>query len=99
MARLDLFIAKARQDKLPLVVHETDMVKKGALVSYGSDAQAQGLQAAAKLMAKVLRGAKPSELPIQMPEQLRLAVNLRTAREIGLTIPLSVMERVDDIVE
>ena len=98
VARIDLLIAKARQDKLPLVVHETDIVKKGALVSYGSDMRAQGLQAA-KLVAKVLRGAKPSELPIQMPEQLRLVVNLRTAREIGLTIPITVMERVDDIVE
>jgi ABC-type uncharacterized transport system substrate-binding protein len=98
VAHIDLLIAKARQDKLPLVVHEADMVKQGALLSYGSDARAQGLQAA-KLVAKVLRGAKPSDLPIQMPEQLRLVLNLRTAREIGLTIPLSVMERVDDIVE
>jgi putative ABC transport system substrate-binding protein len=91
VGRIDLLIAKARQDKLPLVVHETDMVKKGALVSSGSDARAAGLQGA-KLVAKVLRGAKPSELPIQMPEQLRLLINLRTAREIDLTIPLTVME-------
>jgi len=98
VAQIDLLVAKSRQDKLPLVVHDTDMVKKGALVSYGSDARAAGLQAA-KLVAKVLRGTKPSELSIQMPEHLRLVINLRTAREIGLTIPLSVMERVDDIVE
>lgn len=98
VAHIDLLIAKARQDKLPLMVHDTDMVKKGALVSYGSDARGQGLQAA-KLAAQVLRGAKPSELPIRMPEQLRLVINLRTARELGLTIPLSMMERVDDIVE
>jgi putative ABC transport system substrate-binding protein len=98
VAQIDLLIAKARQDRLPLVVHDTDMVKKGALVSYGSDARGQGLQSP-KLVAKVLRGAKPSELPIQMPEELRLVLNLRTAREIGLTIPLAVMERVDDLVE
>jgi ABC-type uncharacterized transport system substrate-binding protein len=95
---IDPLIAKSLQDKLPLIVHDNDMVKKGALVSYGSDARGAGLQAA-QLVAKVLHGAKPSELPIQMPQQLRLVLNLRTAREIGLTIPLSVMERVDDIVE
>jgi putative ABC transport system substrate-binding protein len=98
VAYIDLLVAKARQDKIPLMVHETDLVKKGSLVSYGADSRTQGLQAA-KLVAKVLRGARPVELPIQMPDQLHLVINLRTAREIGLNIPLSVLERADNIVE
>ena len=95
---IDLLITKAREDKLPMVVHENSMVGKGALVSYGSDARLTGIQAS-KLMAQVLHGTKPADLPIQMPEQLHLAINLTTAKAIGLTIPRTVLERVDQLVE
>jgi putative ABC transport system substrate-binding protein len=97
-ANIDLLIAKAREDKLPMVLHESAMVERGALVSYGSDARLTGIQAA-ELMAMILQGAKPSDLAIQMPEQLHLAVNLTTARAIGLKIPRNLLERVDQLVE
>jgi len=54
---------------------------------------------AAKLVAKILKGAKPSEMPIQTPEQLPLAINLATAKAIGLDIPPGVLERAEHVVE
>jgi putative ABC transport system substrate-binding protein len=97
-ANIDLLIRKGKQDRIPLVVTETSMVERGALVSYGAEFRLLGIQAA-KLVAKILKGAKPSDTPIQTPEQLPLAINLTTARVIGLNIPPSVLERADRVVE
>ena len=74
------------------------MVNKGALVSYGADFRLQGRQAA-RLVAKILKGANPTDMPVQTPDKLILAVNLTTAKAIGLGFPLSVLERADRIVE
>jgi putative ABC transport system substrate-binding protein len=93
-----LLIHKAKADKVPLAVTEQPMVEQGALVSYGADLRLLGMQAA-KLMAKVMKGAKPSELPIQTPEQLPLAINLTTAKAIGLDIPRNILERTDRFME
>jgi putative ABC transport system substrate-binding protein len=97
-AHIELLIQKATEDKLPLIVHEDSMVKKGALVSYGADFRLQGMQAA-RLAAKILQGTHPADMPIQTPDKLILAVNLTTARAIGLALPLSVLERADRILE
>jgi putative ABC transport system substrate-binding protein len=91
---LDLLIRRAREEKIPLIVHEESMVEKGALVSYGIDFKRVGAQAA-KLAAKILKGAKPSEIPVEIPQELVLTVNITAAREIGLTIPRVVLERAD----
>jgi putative ABC transport system substrate-binding protein len=53
----------------------------------------------AKLVAKILKGAKPSEIPIQTPDKMLLTINLSTAKAIGLGLPLSVLERADRLVE
>jgi putative tryptophan/tyrosine transport system substrate-binding protein len=95
---LDLLIHKAKEDRIPLAVTDYSMVEQGALVSYGADLRLLGMQAA-KLVVKILKGAKPSEMPIQTPEQLLLAINLTTAKAIGLDIPRSVLERTDRFVE
>jgi putative ABC transport system substrate-binding protein len=93
-----LLVHKAEEDRVPLAATDSSMVELGALVSYGSDIRLLGVQAA-KLVAKILTGAKPSELSIQTPEKLILAVNLTTARAIGLAIPRSILERTDRFVE
>jgi putative ABC transport system substrate-binding protein len=95
---IDLLIHKAKEDRIPLAVHEHSMVEQGALVSYGADMRLLGTQAA-KLVAKIVSGAKPAELPIQTPEQMVLTLNLTTAKAIGLTIPPSVLERAERVVE
>ncbi len=81
-ACLDLLVRKAKEDRIPLAVTDLSMVQQGALVSYGPDMRLLGTQAA-KLVAKILKGEKPSEMPIQTPEQLPLAINLSTAKAIG----------------
>jgi putative ABC transport system substrate-binding protein len=97
-AHLDLLIHKAKEDRIPLAVSDTSMVERGALVTYGPDMRLLGMQAA-KLVAKIMKGAKPSEMPVQTPEQLPLAINLTTAKAIGLDIPRSILERTDRFVE
>ena len=95
---LDLLIHKAKEDMLPLAAAEHSMVERGALVSYGAELRQLGRQAA-KLAAKIMQGAKPSEMPIQTPEQLLLTINLTTAKAIGLDIPHSILERTERLVE
>lgn len=89
---IELFIQQAKADRLSLMLSESSTVEQGAQASYGPDFKEIGGQAA-KLVAKVLRGAKPAELAIQAPEKLLLAINLKTAKTIGLTIPSDVLER------
>jgi putative ABC transport system substrate-binding protein len=95
---IDLLIHKAKAERIPLAVTEQPLVEQGALISYGADLRLLGMQAA-KLMAKILKGTKPSEIPIQTPEQLPLAINLTTAKAIGLDIPRNILERADRFVE
>jgi len=98
LTHLELLIHKAREDKIPLSVSEISMVERGALVSYGTDLRRLGVQAA-RLVTKIMKGGKPSEMPIQMPEQLVLTVNLATAKSIGLDIPRSILERAERLME
>jgi len=67
-------------------------------VAYGPDMRLVGRQAAT-LGTKILKGAKPSELPVQMPAQLPLTINLSTAKAIGLSIPRGMLERAESLVE
>ncbi len=97
-AHIGLLIEQAKEDRIPLVVHEDSIVREGALLSYGPEFHAVGVQTA-KIVAKILNGAKPAELPIQTPEKLYLAVNVTTARTIGLTLPRALAERVDRFFE
>lgn len=95
---IEEMIKKANQERLPLVVYEDTLVTTGALASYGSNRRLTGLQAA-KLVAKLLKGARPADLPIETPDRFILSVNLATAKAIGLRIPRTVLDRVDRLVE
>ena len=95
---IDLFIKKSKEDRLPLVAWENSMVERGALFAYGGDFRHVGAQSA-KLVSKVLKGAKPSEVPTEIPDKLMLVINLSTARAIGLKIPDAVLERADRRIE
>jgi len=97
-AHIDLLMQKAKQEKLPLIVHEDSMVDKGALVSYGGHSHPMGIQAA-KLVAKLLEGAQPAQLPIQTPDKFIMTINLATAKAIGLALPRHILERADRWVE
>lgn len=97
-AYIDLLIKKAREDRIPLVVHEDTIVEKGAMLSYGAGFKLVGIQAA-RIVTKVLRGTQPADIPTEIAERQVLAINLTTARAIGLKIPRTILERVDRLVE
>jgi putative ABC transport system substrate-binding protein len=91
-------IDTARIKKLPTMFNESGLVTQGALVSYGVSYHEIG-RLSAKYVQRVLAGANPRDLPVESLSRLELAVNLKTARELGLTIPQSVLFRADKIIE
>ena len=95
---VERMIKKAGKERVSLVAYEDTLVTMGALGSYGSNRHLTGLQAA-KLVAKLLKGARSADLPIETPDRFILSVNLATAKAIGIKIPRSVLERADRLVE
>jgi len=93
----DLTIAIIEQSlalRVPAVFGTALWIGYGGLISYGPDYYAQGIQAAA-LVAKILRGARPQDLPVEGAEKIDLAVNLKTADLLGLTVPRKILLRAD----
>ena len=87
-------IEQARVSRVPAVFGTALWVGYGGLVSYGPDYYAQGIQAAG-LVAKILRGARPQDLPVEGAEKIDLAVNLKTAEQLGLVVPRKILLRAD----
>jgi putative ABC transport system substrate-binding protein len=79
---------------VPAVFSSDLWVSNGGLVSYGSDYRSQGVQAA-RLVARILRGARPRDLPVEGADHIVLAVNLKTAASFGLTVPRAVLFRAE----
>jgi len=96
--RRELIITLARQLDLPAIYPFRYFPKSGGLVSYGID-QMEQARGGASYVDRVLRGANPGELPIQLPTRYELAINLKTARTLGLTIPSPFLLRADEVIE
>jgi len=94
----NLIIALAARNKLPAVYPFRLFVTDGGLISYGPDFVDQYRRAAA-YVDRILRGEKPSELPVQAPTKYELVINLKTAKALGLTVPDSLLARADEVVE
>jgi putative ABC transport system substrate-binding protein len=94
----DLIITLAARHKLPAVYAFRFMVTAGGLVSYGPDLIDE-FQRAAGYVDRILKGAKPADLPVQAPTKYELVVNLKTARAIGLDVPATVLARADEVIE
>jgi len=75
-----------------------DFVEAGGLLSYGTDILSLNRRAGA-YVDKILKGIKPSDLPVEQPTKLELVLNLQTAKALGLTIPQSLLSRVDEVRE
>jgi len=97
-AHNDMIIAAAARYKLPAVYVQRAYVAAGGLMSYGPNFPDQYWRAA-EYVDRILKGAKPADLPVQAPTRYELAVNLRTAKALGLTIPASVLARADEVIE
>ena len=85
------------QNRLPAIFENKAWVEAGGLISYGAN-YADVHRRAATLMDKILKGAKPADLPVEQPTRFELFINLKTAKEIGVTIPQSVLYRADRVI-
>ena len=94
----DLIITLAARHKLPAVYNGRQFVADGGLISYGPNLVDQTRQAAV-YVDRILKGEKPSNLPVQAPTRYELVINLRTAKALGLTIPPAVLARADEVIE
>ncbi|MGC2642128.1 MAG: ABC transporter substrate-binding protein [Pseudolabrys sp.] len=94
----DLIVALAARLRLPALYPLVFYAEAGGLISYGFDTVNQ-FQSGAEYVDRILRGAKPADLPVQYPTKFQLVVNLKTAKTLGLAIPESFLQRADEVIE
>jgi ABC-type uncharacterized transport system substrate-binding protein len=83
---------------LPTIMTTRDQIEAGGLISYGPNVPDQ-FRRAAEYVDKILRGAKPGDLPIEQPTKFDLIINLITAEALGLTMPPTLLTRADEVIE
>jgi len=86
------------KSRLPAMYSNREHVEAGGLVSYGTDL-ADSYRRVAYFVDRILKGAKPADLPVQQPTKFEFVINLKTAKQIGLTIPQSVLYRADKVIK
>jgi putative tryptophan/tyrosine transport system substrate-binding protein len=97
-AERNLIARLASQNRLPTIHWSRGEVEAGGLMSYGPN-RIEAARQAAVYVAKILKGAKPGDLPVEQPSNFDLVINLKTARALGLTIPPSLLQRADQVIE
>jgi len=88
----------ALKSRLPSVYGRKETVDAGGLMSYGADI-AESYRRVATYVDKILKGAKPADLPVEQPTKFELVINLKTAKQIGVTIPQKVLARADRVIK
>jgi putative ABC transport system substrate-binding protein len=91
-------VAAATARRVAIVSGGREATELGGVLSYGNSTK-DLLRRAVAAVDKILRGAKPADLPMEQPTRFELVVNLKTARELGLTIPPSILLRADEVIE
>jgi putative ABC transport system substrate-binding protein len=91
-------VSLAQATRLPVIYGTSDYPEIGGLMSYGANVP-QRYRSSAAYVDKILKGAKPADLPVEQPTRFELVINLKTAKALGLTIPPSVLVRADRVIE
>ncbi len=94
----DMIVTQAAKYRLPTVYYSRGFVSAGGLMSYGSDRVDQ-FRRAADYVDRILKGEKPADLPVQAPTKYELAINLKTAKALGLTVPPTLLALADEVIE
>jgi putative ABC transport system substrate-binding protein len=94
----DKIIERTAEMRLPAIYPARHWVEKGGLLSYGADTRTW-FKLAAHYVDKILKGAKPGDLPVEQPTKVELVINLKTANALGLTIPQSLLLRADEVIQ
>ena len=87
----------ATKNRLPAIYYRGDFVESGGLMSYGAD-ESERFRRAAVFVDKILKGAKPADIPVEQPTKFELIINLKAAKQIGLTVPPNLLARADRVI-
>ena len=91
-------LRQALAARLPTIFDDRGAVEAGGFMSYGVN-QSEGSRHAAAFVDKILKGAKPGELPVELPTKFELLINLKTAKALGLDVPPTLLARADEVIE
>jgi len=94
----ELIIALAARYRVPAVYFNRFLSESGGLISY-DDVRSEQFRLAAGYIDRILKGEKPADLPLQAPTKFELIINLKTAKALGLTIPPSLLQQVDELIQ
>ena len=97
-ANRDKLVTAIGKTRLPAVYSSRDYVEAGGLISFGSNLF-EGFHLAAEYVDKILKGAKPADIPVQQPSRFELVINGKTAKSLGITIPRSLLLRADEVIQ
>ena len=94
----DLVVAAAARHRIPAIYYDEEYAEAGGLISYGPSV-AGPHHSAATFVDKILKGARPADLPVEQPTRFKLVINLQTAKALGLAVPPSLLARADAVIE
>ena len=98
IAKAKLLVGLVARYAIPTIYHASEFTAAGGLISYGARIS-DGVRVVGSYVARILRGARPGDLPVQQPDKFYLAVNIRTARSLNLVVPPAILARADEVIE
>jgi putative ABC transport system substrate-binding protein len=97
-SRREMIAALVLKQKLPAIYSTSTFVRSGGLIGYGFD-RADLFRQAAGYVDRIIKGEKPANLPVQMPTKFQMAINLKTAKALGIAVPPTLLARADEVIE